>query len=784
MIALSRRRRRPPDRPGKLSDTGPSPPAWTDGQVAGPCLGAPRSLSLHALRILLVVVLFALLPTAAHAAEVPPGFTDERVMQVPQPTALAFTPDGGMLVATQPGRLVLRARDGRTTDALNLAGRVCTNSERGLLGVAVDPAFSSNRFIYTYYTFDKFGGCARSTTNVPVNRVARFVLGTDGIARGETILIDNIPSVEGFHNAGDLAFGKDGYLYVSVGDLGCNYADPTRCGGSNNAARDLALLAGKILRVDRNGAAPEANGGGVACATSARAPAGQRCREVFAYGLRNPFRFAFDPNAATTRFFINDVGLNVWEEINEGAVGADYGWNQREGACPRGATTGCGPAPAGMTNPLYAYDHSGGCRSITGGAFVPNGAWGPAYDGNYLYSDYACGRIFRLQRSGTGWAPTSLATGLGSSSAVHLAFGPGPVGPALHYTSYAGGGEVRRLYTAGPGGNGAPTARLSASPIGGTLPLTVRFDASGSSDPEGRALTYLWNFGDGTTAETSGPRTSHIYRREGNFVATLSVRDDRGAVSAAERITIFAGNALPRVTLRSDTGDAYEFGERVRLTASARDPEDGAIPGSRLSWTVVIEHDKHTHPFLGPVSGGSISFRAPAPEDASALDNTNLRVSVSATDRRGLTATKVMRLQPVRRLAALRARLRPTAIRAAGLPQRVRGKRRARGGELSLRLSGAAKLTLARERRAAGRVAGRRCRAITKGNRNGRRCLRWARIPGSHTVSLPRGRSRVSFAGRLRAEEKVARGRYRLVLRARDGYGRRSPVARIAYRVR
>jgi PKD repeat protein len=437
-----------------------------------------------------------------------------------------------------------------------------------------------------------------------------------------------------------------------------------------------------------------------------------------------------------------------------------------------------------MTNPLYAYDHSGGCRSITGGAFVPNGAWGPAYDGNYLYSDYVCGRIFRLQRSGSSWTPTPLVTGLGTSSAVHLAFGPGPIGPALYYTSYAGGGEVRRLYTAGSGGNGAPTARLTSSAIAGALPLTVRFDASGSSDPEGRALTYLWNFGDGTTAETAGPRTSHVYRRAGNFVATVAVRDDRGLVSAPERITIFAGNELPRVSIDSDTGGAYEFGERVRLTASARDPEDGAIPGSRISWTVVVEHDQHTHPFLGPVAGASVSLRAPRPEDPSALRTSSLRVSVSATDRRGLTATEVLRLQPIRRLASLRAKLRPTVIRASGLPERLRGRRRARGGELSVRLSGAAKLTLSRERRAAGRVVARRCRAITRRNRDGRPCVRWASIRGSHAVSLPRGGSRLSFGGRLRAQERVARGRYRLVLRARDRYGRRSPVARVAYRVR
>src|SRR6185503_15043327 len=134
----------------------------------------------------------------------------------------------------------------------------------------------------------------------------------------------------------------------------------------------------------------------VRCSVTGGTTAGMKCRETFAWGLRNPFRIAFDPNDLGSRFFINDVGQNVWEEIDAGTAGADYGWNLREGFCANGSTTNCGPPAAGLTNPLFAYNHADGCASITGGAFVPRGAWPAEYDGVYLFSDFVCGTIFRL----------------------------------------------------------------------------------------------------------------------------------------------------------------------------------------------------------------------------------------------------------------------------------------------------------------------------------------------------------------------------------------------------
>ena len=272
----------------------------------------------------------------------PNGFTDTFVANVESPTDLAFTPSGRLLVTTQFGEV--RVIDGETElaqPALDLTGVLCTADEMGLLGAVVDPAFASNGFVYLYYTRSKSGTC--------VNRVSRFTMSGATIGpASELVLVDEIPAT-GNHNAGDLAFGNDGYLYVSVGDGGCDYAGGG-CAGENDASRismpssgrscASRAPAGSRWRIHSRGPARPA-------ATSAAGRPRNKCQETFAWGLRNPFRFAFDPNTTATRFFINDVGQAEWEEIDLGQAGADYGWNVREGPCVNGSVTNCGPPPAG-----------------------------------------------------------------------------------------------------------------------------------------------------------------------------------------------------------------------------------------------------------------------------------------------------------------------------------------------------------------------------------------------------------------------------------------------------
>ena len=388
------------------------------------------------------------------AADPPPGFVDELVASIDAPSPIAFTPDGRLLVATLPGLLyVVDAGQVLATPALDLSAVVCTNGERGMLGLAVDPEFALNRHVFLYYTFANQGSCETQNAFSPVNRVSRFRLKGSGIIdpASERVLIDDMPSFNGNHNGGDLRFGLDGNLYVTIGDGGCDYALDSLCGPRNDASRDQNILLGKVLRITRSGGIPAGNpnlGPGTArCArTGGHVAPGLRCRETFASGFRNPFRLGLDP--VSGRIFVNDVGQSTWEEIDILTAGADYGWNLREGFCAVRSTTDCGPPPEGLTNPIHAYPHNG-CTAITGGAVVPPGSWGPDYEGDYIFADFACKAMFRLEEDAGTWTATTFSDPL-PGKPVHLVFGPSELGPALYYSTLVPEGAVRRIVLTEP----------------------------------------------------------------------------------------------------------------------------------------------------------------------------------------------------------------------------------------------------------------------------------------------------------------------------------------------
>lgn len=590
---------------------------------------------------------------AARVAIVPPGFSDTLVASVPAPTALGFTPDGRMLISARAGQLrIYQNNTLLATPALTLT--VCANRERGFLGVAVDPNFASNNYIYVFYTYNKFNQCPDgepSNPSNPVNRVSRFTLPASNIISPATelVLVDNMLSLAGNHNGGDVQFGADGKLYISVGDSGT--------GGSY--ARLTSSLNGKILRVNTDGTYPTdnpyASASGVRrCGDPAGVPPGTGpCGEVFAFGLRNPWRIAFRPNS--NQFYINDVGEATWEEIDDGVSGADYGWNVREGPCPR-AMPNCTPGGAsGYTDPIYYYNHNIGCSSITGGAFVPAGVWPAAYDNTYLFGDIVCGKIFQLLPSGNTYTATEFATNLGFN-VVSMVFGPYSTTQALYYAAFTSNG-VRRISYAG-GQNQTPTAVASAQPTFGAAPLLVNLSAWGSSDPNaGDTLTFDWQFGDGVVlTNTSAVTVTHTYTATGVYTATLVARDNHGATSAPATVRIDVGNSPPTPNIVTPTvSTLFWAGQVLTLTGSASDAQDGTLPNSALTWEAVLHHidevnpgNAHTHPFLPPTTGNNVTLTAPLPEDFGATALSYLEVRLTATDSLGLATTITRAVQPRR----------------------------------------------------------------------------------------------------------------------------------------
>lgn len=608
------------------------------------------------LRVAFPILLSAALLAAPLSAVLPAGFSDVLVATLVNPTGLAFTPDGRLLIAQQAG-IVRVHRNGALLPAAALtlpAGQICNNFENGLLGITVDPAFQDNGFVYLYYT-------AKRPDAVCVNRVSRFAMSGDTIdPASQTVLIDNIPAPNGNHNGGDLKFGKDGYLYVSVGDGGCDWLGGG-CQARNDASRDEFVLLGKILRITSSGGIPPDNpfqGQGTArCNVTGQTDPGFRCQETFAWGFRNPFRIAHDPNADGVRLFVNDVGQNTREEIDLARAGGDYGWNCKEGTRTNSTAPSCQPLPQGLVPPIYEYDHNAlvpgtsvsNCGSITGGAFVPAGLW-PGHDGTYLFGDYVCGALFALRESGGSWSASDFATGLGADSAVTMVFGPHGHTQALYYTSYSGGGQVRKIFY-DVAGNEPPTAVASGDPVAGAPPLTVTFSSAGSSDPDGDVLTYFWSFGDGSEeVVTQLPQVQHTYLANGIYTATLRARDSEYEFSAPATVEVQVGNSppAPRILMPAAT-DTFRVGQTVTLTGSAEDAEDGALPDSALSWVVVLHHNRdHTHPVLGPQAGNGVAFTAPAPEGLAATELSYLEIRLTATDSSGLSRTVSQSFQPNR----------------------------------------------------------------------------------------------------------------------------------------
>lgn len=417
----------------------------------------------------------------ALAADTPAGFTDTFVASVDRATAVEWLPSDQIVVLEQStGRVRVGTPGGSFTTALDLA--VCGNSERGLLGLTADPAFLGNGWVYVYYTAPVGGGC--------VNRVSRFTLvGSTIDPNSEIILLDNIASTGGNHNGGDLDFDGDGNLLVAIGDAGTDPRGNSGSAGSNDAAQDLSLLNGKIVRITRTGAPAPGNpftGAGTSrCASSGtNASPSTTCQEIYAYGLRNPYRIAVDRNDGAGGFFINDVGQSTFEEVNASAVGANYGWPTREGSCPQGRSSNCPAPPAGLTDPVTSYGRSLGTY-ITAGAFVPNGLWPTEYDGAYLFGDGGSGRIWMRQANGTVDYDTPFATD--AYGLTDMTFGFDADGVMVLYYVEVGGGL--RMITP----TGIP-AQASASDLK-MVPVTP-FRAYDTGDGTGAAAGDVFN---GTT---------------------------------------------------------------------------------------------------------------------------------------------------------------------------------------------------------------------------------------------------------------------------------------------
>jgi glucose/arabinose dehydrogenase len=331
-----------------------------------------------------------------HGATLPAGFSETSISGLSNPTAMAMAPDGRIFVCQQGGALrVIKSNALLPTPFVSLT--VDAAGERGLLGVAFDPDFLDNRFVYVYYT---------ATTPTIHNRISRFIAAGDVAAAGSEVVLldlDNLSSATN-HNGGAIHFGRDRKLYAAVGE---NANKPN--------SQMLGNLLGKVLRINSDGTIPTDN--------PFYGSSTGKNRAIWALGLRNPFTFNIHP--VSGRIFINDVGEGTFEEINDGVAGGNYGWPETEGPT-------LNPA---YISPVHHYSNDSGTCAIAGGTFyAPEVRQFPSsYVESYFFSDFCGGWIRQLNPQ---FASSGFATGISSpvdqlvghdGSLYYLARGSGAV---------------------------------------------------------------------------------------------------------------------------------------------------------------------------------------------------------------------------------------------------------------------------------------------------------------------------------------------------------------------
>jgi glucose/arabinose dehydrogenase len=678
-----------------------------------------------------LLALWVLAP-AAVAGDLPAGFHDTIAIDgINGPTAVRFAPDDEVFVAQKNGE-ILRfddLDDQTPTLFADLRKEVYDNGDRGLLGLAIDPEFPTRPYVYALYTFDhvlgedapgSFPRWGKKSSNYegdpcpqpgnvgvdacPVSgRLVRLTDEGGKAAASQKVLIEDWCQQNSTHSIGALQFGPEGALFASGGE-GASYLEPdygqfgwphkNQCGdppggealtppgaeGGSLRSQDLLTpypadptgLDGSLIRID-----PDTGAGLPGNPLYSSLDANER--RIVAYGFRNPFRFAIDPDREEV--FVNNVGNGTDEEVDRigltPSTPYNSGWPCYEGNHRNpdfdnlnlGLCEDLYAQPGAASAPFFSYDHgdpvapgdpcpSGEGSAITGSTIYPGGAFPDEYDGALFFADAVRGCIYAMLAGSVGGGPDPDAvrpflTDGGQYTGADIEVGPDG---NLYYLSLFGDEAVHRI-SYDPV---VPIAKLTADKEWGGLPLTVNFNAGGSS---GAGLRYAWDLdGDGSFetngafASTGSATQTRVYNTAVNRTISVRVKNTEGFTSTAA-IAIYPGDSPPKVSIDSPAESlTWRVGQQIAFSGSAvSDSGNGAAiaPGGPpsspegLSWRTKIlhcpdnENECHAHslPDFNDTASGVLT----------AVDHnlpSRLRFELTATDSRGLSATKAVEIYP------------------------------------------------------------------------------------------------------------------------------------------
>lgn len=704
----------------------------------------PSLVSRFLVAALLAVAFCAATAATALAANLPPGFREDRFLtDLVAPTSVAFAPDGRIFVSEKSGLIVVYSdlQDDEKTIVANLRKQVYDNGDRGLLSMAIDPDFGPSRpYLYALYTYDHVIGvddpgefphwgeapfyvgdpcpvppdstadaCAVSgrlvRLTVTAGGAGDAVVESGGEPAEHPLIAEDWCQQFSSHSVGDLQFDPAGNLYASGGDgasfnqpdygefgfpgeenvcadppggIGDLLQPPTAEGGalraqdlrtSGDLIDDPTGLSGTVIRID-----PDTGAGVPGNPFYGQLDA--NAERIIAYGFRNPFRFNLDP--AHGDLYVSNVGWGSYEELDRIPMVPDgdppnSGWPCYEGPGPNPAYEDLGLdvcdglyAEADATVPPFlTYKHKtplvpeDGCALQLGSAAAasmvyPGGDFPDSYDGALFFADMVR-RCIWVMKAGEDGRPdphtaAPFLTEGGLYPGADMVIGPGGEFFYLKYWGEQDAGSLRRI-TYDPD---SPRARLAADRVyGEESPLSVNLDASASFDPNDEDLTYDWDLnGDGSfevLGDTNPNRGALVHEapeidspEDRNVVVRVRAKDGTGRTDVAE-LKLYPGDTPPDPVIDAPA-DEWTVGDRLSFNGFATDAEDGELGVEGLFWRTELYHcpqQCHAHPlqeFPGTDEG---SFFAPDHDYPS-----HVNLILTATDSRGLAATKEVALNP------------------------------------------------------------------------------------------------------------------------------------------
>ena len=544
--------------------------------------------------------------TAVNSAfpDLPPGFAKTQLAHgLQNPSVFAFTPNGDIYIGEQSGAILIY-RNGAVLPTPIVTLNTDGSGEKGLLGLALDPNFAANGYMYvSYTTLDEHAQLSRLTVQNDTADLA-----------SEKVYLKGNQLQNAHHSANDLHIGPDGKLWWTVGDNVPSISN----------AETLTNIYGKILRFRLDGTIPSDN---PFLHIPGAVPA------IYAYGLRNPFRFTFLPNG---KAMAADTGSSYWEEMDTVQPGGNFGWDFYEGNC----------GSCGYINPVYAYGHLPTDGAVSAIAAYSGSVFPQQYDQVVFFGDYNRGDIEAVSFDPT--YNTEISDNVFDSSVGTIAdLQEGPDGN-LYYVSIFEG-TFSKIYPTGPF---PPVAAASASPNAGMPSLAVQFSSAGSSDPYGLPLTYSWDFGDGSPVSTD-PNPSHTYATNATYTATLTVSNGSQTGTATTQVVV--GNTPPTASITSPAVNAtYNGGDTISFSGTANDAVDGTLPASAYTWQVdfysnSVAQPFYTyevpHPFYGPVNGVT-SGTFQILQDLSNTDSTFYRITMTVVDSLGIQTVVTRDIHP------------------------------------------------------------------------------------------------------------------------------------------